>query len=112
MAPEPTYADYRDKYRGRMEEGDFEAALPSARARLVAITGAEVPEGAAEAWSMALCAMCDHVAGADGSGLKSETVGSTSYAYADARAGATGYDAVAPWLAGTGLLYRGAGCRR
>ena len=112
-APELAYAFYRDEYRGAMDEGRFDAALPSARARLSSMTGADVPAEHAEAWLMALCALCDRAGGEDRSGtVKSETVGSTSLTYSDASAASTDYDASVPWLAGTGLLYRGAGCRR
>ncbi len=116
-APELAYAFYRDEYRGAMDEGRFDAALPSARARLSSMTGADVPAEHAEAWLMALCALCDRAGGQPGAsgapaGLKSETVGSTSFTYTDAAAAESDYDAALPWLAGTGLLYRGAGCRR
>ena len=117
MLPELTYATYRDEYHGRMGEGDFDAALPSARARLAAITGTEVPERHRDAWLMALCAVCDRAGGRPGpsgapAGVRSETVGGTSVTYTDAAAAEGDYDAALPWLSGTGLLYRGAGCRR
>ena len=110
MLPELTYATYRDEYHGRMGEGDFDAALPSARARLAAITGTEVPE-------RHLCAVCDRAGGQPGpsgapAGVRAETVGGTSVTYTDAAAAEGDYDAALPWLSGTGLLYRGAGCRR
>ena len=117
MTPELTYETYRDEYRGQMEEGDFDAALPSATARLTAITGGDVPEQNEHAWLMALCAVCDRAGGRPGAagapaGVKSETVGGTSVSYTDAASAESDFDAALPWLAGTGLLYRGAGCRR
>lgn len=112
-APELTHELYAgDMYRGEMGADELAAALPRARARLVAITGDDVPERCRDAWLCALCAMADRVAGLDRSGTeKSETVGSTSVTWSDSQANATDLDAVAPWLAGTGLLYTGAGRR-
>lgn len=108
MAPELTFADYAgDLYRGSLDEDAFMAALPKAHARLTELTGADVPAGHAKAWMGALCAMVDRVGGVDGQGVKSETVGSTSVTYDESRSGSTDLDAVSPWLAGTGLLYRG-----
>lgn len=105
MAPELTFADYAgDLYCGSLGEDAFTAALPKARARLTELTGADVPAEHAKAWMGALCAMVDRVGG---QGVKSETVGSTSVTYDESRSGSTDLDAVSPWLAGTGLLYRG-----
>lgn len=117
MAPKLTYEVYCDDYCGKMEEDDFDAVLPSATARLVAIAGADIPERHEHAWLMALCALCDRAGGLPGpsgapAGVKSETVGGTSVTYADAAAAGSDYDAALPWLSGTGLLYSGAGCRR
>jgi len=112
-APELTYADYADDaYRGKLGEVAFADALPVARARLVAMTGEDVPDRCSAAWCLALCAMVDHVTGADGShdGLKSQTIGGTSKTWTDAQAASGDVDAVMPWLAGTGLLYCGLGC--
>lgn len=110
-APTLTYATYSsaDGYRGKLGEDAFLAALPSASARLSAVTGDDVPEVWQDRWLMALCAMVDHVAGADGShdGLKSQTIGGTSKTWTDESAAGTDADAVAPWLVGTGLLYCG-----
>lgn len=108
MAPELTFAEYSgDLYRGTLGEAAFAAALPRARARLIGLTGADVPGEHAEAWKGALCAVVDRAAGVDAPGVKSETVGSTSVTYDESRSGSTDLDAAAPWLAGTGLLYRG-----
>lgn len=108
MAPELTFADYAgDLYCGSLDEDAFTAALPKARTRLTELTGADVPAEHAKAWMGALCAMVDRVGGVDGQGVKSETVGSTSVTYDELRSGSTDLDAVSPWLAGTGLLYRG-----
>jgi len=109
-APELTYATYSgDAYRGKLGGDAFADALPLARARLVAITGEDVPDRCSGAWLMALCAMVDHVTGTDGShdGLKSQTIGGTSKTWTDAQAARGDTDAVAPWLTGTGLLYCG-----
>lgn len=108
--PEPTYEFYRDKHRGKLEQGAFDDALPLASARAREIVAVDVPEALAEAYMHAVCALCDRVAGADARGtVRSETVGGTSVTYADAE-GASAFsdvDAVRPWLAGTGLLWRG-----
>ena len=59
-APELTYATYSgDAYRGKLGGDAFADALPLARARLVAITGEDVPDRCSGAWLMALCAMTD-----------------------------------------------------
>ncbi len=108
MAPELTFAEYAGGlYCGTLGEEAFAAALPRARARLLELTGADVPDEHAQAWKGALCAVTDRVGGVGGAGVKSETVGSTSVTYDESRSGSTDLDAVAPWLAGTGLLYRG-----
>lgn len=110
--PEPTYEFYRDKHRGVLEQGAFDDALPLASARAREIVAVDVPDALTDAYMHAVCALCDRVAGADARGtVKSETVGGTSLTYADAEAGAafTDADAVRPWLAGTGLLWRGIG---
>lgn len=110
--PEPTYEFYRDEHRGKLEQGAFDDALPLASARAREIVAVDVPEALAEAYMHAVCALCDRVSGADARGtVKSETVGGTSLTYADAE-GASAFsdaDAVRPWLAGTGLLWRGIG---
>ena len=109
MLPTLTHQDYAgDLYRGKLSEDAFYDALPAATARLVELTGTDVPTRYAEAWKRALCALVDRVGGLDGSGrVASETVGSTSITYADAVIGTTDYDAVVPYLSGTGLLYMG-----
>lgn len=112
-APELTYETYSGQsYRGKLGEDAFDDALPEARARLVAMTGDDVPDRCSTAWTMALCAMVDHVTGQDGrhDGLKSQTIGGTSKTWTDAEASSSDVDAVAPWLVGTGLLYAGLGC--
>ena len=107
MCPELTYREYAGEvYRGGLDESAFYVALPAARARLCALTGTDVPDRCAEAWKRALCALVDRATERP-DGVKSETVGSTSVTYTDERAGAGDLEAVAPYLAGTGLLYRG-----
>lgn len=114
--PEPDYGFYGGAHAGALSEEAFEAALPLAMARLRALVGPDATEAHAEALMHAACALADRVAGLDRSGeLASETVGSTSVAYAQASQGgrASGdYDAVLPWLAGTGLLCRALGVPR
>lgn len=108
MAPGLTFAEYSGKlFRGALGEDAFIAALPRARARLTALTGSEVPAEHEEAWKGALCAVVDRCGGADEPGVVSETIGSTSVSYDESRYAASDLDAAAPWLAGTGLLYRG-----
>lgn len=110
-APTLAYATYASPvgYRGKLGDDAFADALPVATSRLVAITGTDFDPTWDASWLMALCAMVDHVAGADGShdGLKSQTIGGTSKTWTDESAAGTDADAVAPWLVGTGLLYCG-----
>lgn len=114
MVPEPTYEFYATVHRGRASMEDFADALPeaAARARLL-VASADVPERCADAYMHAVCALVDRVSGIDSRGtVASETVGSTSVTYTESAASSTDYDAVLPWLAGTGLIYAGSGCRR
>lgn len=107
--PVPTYDWYLNEHRGQAGRDEFLAALPGALARLRAVTrpGA-VPARLRAAWMHAVCALADRAAGVDPAGsVRSETVGATSVTYADAVAASTDADAVRPWLAGTGMLYRG-----
>lgn len=114
MAPEPTYEFYATEHRGRAPMEVFADALPEAAARARLVVGsADVPERCAAGYMHAVCALVDRVAGIDSRGtVASETVGSTSVTYTESAASSTDYDAVLPWLAGTGLLYVGTGCRR
>jgi len=106
--PEVGFDYYEDTYLGTMSQDEFEHALPEARARLIDLTGDCVPDRCAEAWSCALCALCERVAGIDLRGVvASESVGSTMVSYSAAyleSKGNTDYDVVAPWLGRTGLL--------
>ena len=114
--PEPDYGFYGAEHAGALGEEEFEAALPLAMARLRALVGARAPEEHADALRHAACAHADRAAGLDRSGeLASETVGSTSVAYAQSAQGGRhsgDYGAVLPWLAGTGLLCRALGVPR
>lgn len=111
-APELTYTFYSTTYGGTLDEEAYQAASSRAAARLTALVGTDIPDRVSDAYLMAACALVDRVAGADTSGtLKSETVGSTSFTYTDAVANATDLDAVRPYLANTGLLFRGVSCR-
>ena len=81
--PEVTYGFYSGEHRGKLAEGAFEDALPLATARLVALTGDDVPERCEEAWSHALCALVDACASVGGAhrGVSSEHVGNTTLTY-------------------------------
>lgn len=108
--PLPTYEFYAGVHGGRLGEAEFASALPEAAARARELVPADVPARLYRRYRHAVCALVDRVAGADERGLlRSETVGSTSRTYADADQGAAfgDADAVRPWLAGTGLMYRG-----
>lgn len=106
-----TYDFYTTVYHGELDSDAFTRSLAPATARLIALTGNEVPERVREAWLLALCALCDRVSGSDQRGyIKSETVGATSVTYSDACVNMTDYDAVRPYLAHTGLLWRGVVC--
>lgn len=109
--PLPTYEFYRSEHKGALDQEAFERALPTASARARELAPRDVPDALSEAYMHAVCALADRAAGADERGrVSSETVGGTSVAYADAgEGGFTDMDAVKPWLAGTGLLYRGIG---
>ena len=107
-APELTYGFYRDDFHGTLDESGFTSALVLARAKLVSMTGEDIPEIYRTKWLCALSELVERVSGAESAGtIKSESVGSVSYTYADAVATKTDYDAVLPYLAGTGLLFRG-----
>lgn len=107
--PEPTYEFYSERHMGEMDEERFARALPLALAKAREMVAPDVPDDLADAYMHAVCALADRVGGQDRTGLvQSETVGSTSFTYTDAAAASgTDADAVRPWLAGTGLLYRG-----
>ena len=111
--PELTYQFYADEHRGKLGEGDLLDALPLATARLVAITGEDVPKWCEGKWLHALAALCDAQASAGGAhrGVTSEHVGNTTLTYTAEAAEESDYAIVVPWLSGTGLLYRGL-CRR
>lgn len=106
--PSLTYDFYRNTYKGSLGEGELDAPLVKAQALLVSMTGEEVPEKYSDKWLLALCALCDRVAGKDTRGMvKSESVGSVSYTYTDTQASVSDLSCVYPFLVGTGLLWRG-----
>ena len=107
--PEVTYGFYVATHRGQLVEDAFDDALPLATARLVALTGADVPERCSEAWRHACCALVDACASVGGahSGVASEHVGNTTLTYTDEAAAESDVALVLPWLSGTGLLYAG-----
>lgn len=107
--PELTYQFYADEHRGKLGEDALTDALPLATARLVAITGEDVPERCATKWLHALAALCDALSSAGGAhrGVSSEHVGNTSLTYTAEAAQESDLAIVEPWLAGTGLLYAG-----
>lgn len=107
--PELTYAFYSETHRGGLGQDALADALPLATARLVALTGDEVPARCEVPWLHALCALCDAQASPGGAhrGVSSEHVGNTTVAYTAEAAAEDDLAIVRPWLAGTGLLYRG-----
>lgn len=111
--PELTFDYYKGTYHGTLDEDAFKSVLPRSVMRLVHITGDEVPEAFTQQWLFALCVICERECARDSSGamVKSETVGSVSVTYADADLARTDFDAVKPFLASTGLLFRGVECR-
>lgn len=118
MVSAPDYDFYVTRYFGTLDAESFVDSLPAAGARLRLVTGRDassVQEWQGDAYRNAWCALVDRVAGADTRGtLKSETVGSTTVAYSDASVGGRpfgDYDAVLPWLSGTGLLCQAIGGR-
>ena len=107
--PELTYDFYAEEHRGRLGEDALTDALPLATARLVALTGDDVPARCEAAWLHALAALCDASATVGGahSGVTSEHVGNTTLTYTAEAAARSDLAIVEPWLAGTGLLYAG-----
>lgn len=117
-APEVTYEFYRDEWRGQLDEGGFDAALPHALAEVRRLTWPNDPgaRGAEAEWRRAVCAAVDVDAayGCSGGagGLSSVTTGTVSMSFG-AGGGASSYDAdmaraVGGELAGTGMLFMGA----
>jgi hypothetical protein len=108
VIPTLTYEIYRQTHN-KLQEDEFKAALPAARARLVAITGKDIPSIWELDWLAALSELCEHMAGAGDTtqGVKQETIGGTTKVYTNSKANKGDVDAVAPWLYGTGLLYCG-----
>lgn len=108
MTPTLTYEIYRQTHN-KLQEDEFKAVLPAARARLVAITGKDIPSIWELDWLAALSELCERVAGAGYAeeGIKQETIGGTTKVYTEAKANQGDVDAVTPWLYGTGLLYCG-----
>lgn len=119
MAPEVTYAFYRDEYGGALGEDGFDGSLAHAIAEVRRLTWPNDPGIDAGAYRRAVCAAIDVDAaygatGGTGAGLSSVTAGSVSMSFAGAAGGASAYDAdveraVAGELAGTGLLFMGLG---
>lgn len=111
-AQAPSYEFYRDEYGGRMGEEQFQRALAPALAALRHVTGRrEPPTEWVREWSLAWCALADaRPACSVRTPVASETVGATSVRYAvPGSASQADYEAVLPWLSGTGLLYQGIG---
>lgn len=110
------YADYEyytNTYKGSAVPASvFEAVSERASEILDAITFGRISE-ATEPVKKACCAVCDSVHRLEargGSDVQSEQVGSHRVTYREAGAGWYGEDhrrAALPYLAGTGLLYRG-----
>lgn len=105
------YEFYASEFGGALDEEAFAKARGRGLARLRWLTGRMQPPQAHErAWRLAWCALTDRAAHADTRGeIASETVGSTSVTYSAAVQAASDYDAAAPYLALTGLLYQGVG---
>lgn len=108
MTPTLTYKIYSQTHH-KLQEDELLAVLPAARARLVAITGEDIPGIWELDWLAALSELCEHVAGAGDTtqGVKQETIGGTTKVYTDSKANKSDVDVVTPWLYGTGLLYCG-----
>lgn len=106
-----TYEFYAEQFGGTLDEAAFVAARGRGLARLRWLTGRmEPPQAHEQAWRLAWCALTERAAHADTRGeIASESVGSTSVTYSAAVQAATDYDAAAPYLALTGLLYQGVG---
>lgn len=105
--PELTYERYSKRHLGSLGRERFDAALPRATARLVDLTGEDVPGRWEGRWLDALGVLCDRVDAGLAASVTSERVGETTLSYGAAAAGATDYDVVRPYLGSTGLLYGG-----
>lgn len=105
--PELTYERYSKRHLGRLDRERFDAALPRATARLVDLTGEDVPGRWEGRWLDALGVLCDRVAQGRSANVTSERVGETTLSFDAAASGACDYDVVRPYLAATGLLWQG-----
>ncbi len=103
--PTLTYEFYTNSYHGTLDEGGFMTSLVQAQALICSLVGEDVPLQHEDKWKYALCALCDYVV--KEAGIQAESYGSTHVTYTQARASRTAYDVCAPYLASTGLLYRG-----
>lgn len=107
------YSYYQDEYGGRrLDETDFSHYARAAGAYLDQVTfGRAAGQAGSEAVKMACCAAADLLAEGETGRVSGETVGEWSRTYrldGDGE-GRRLYAAVARYLDGTGLLYRGGG---
>ncbi len=111
------YAFYTDTYYGALTEDEFTRMSVFASAYLDELTMGRITEGLSgddqRAVKLALCAVCDARAvdeKRDGIAAESNDGISVSYVTGGADTGVSRlYNAAAPYLAPTGLLYRGVG---
>lgn len=108
-----SYSFYTSKYHGTLTEVDFLRHGVKASAFLDDLTSGKaddaLPEDTLIKAQFAFCALCDAYAEESTCGIASETNDGISVTYA-ARQGTAEQrlrNAAAPFLAGTGLLYRG-----
>ena len=116
-----TYGFYTDTYHGTLAEDDFERALVYASAWLDDLTMGRVSDGLSDDMQqrvrLAVCAAVDaRSTNEKREGVSSESNDGVSVSYVTGGAGGASavniearrlYEAAVPFLAGTGLLYRG-----
>ncbi len=112
--PSPDYAYYRDEYRGGLEQGAFERALPRALSEVRRRTWPRGEADAPGAWARAVCAACDVEAahGFSGGACEGGSVRLGSFSASGGEAGSYARDmadAVAREAAGTPLQFAGLG---
>lgn len=111
------YSYYKDVYGGTMPEAEFRRQVRLASAYLDQITMGRISALAGDDRARdACCAVAEEYRQQEQGTVASETNGDHSITFSrgasEKSGGARLYEAAALYLATTGLLYRGMGCRR
>ncbi len=104
----PDFVFYSEVYGGTLSEGEFSVAIKRVFPILSYIVMGKEAQGG-EAVSLAACAMVDAAGGEpdDGTVITSEKIGTWSKTFEGRSFVARMYEVAKPYLAKTGLLYRG-----